>query len=228
MGRRFVLGGALPQGRRLAAGHGGLVRRGRPVHQRIRRVGVPGQDLPAAAGVPGPDRGAGADVRTAVRGGAGPARGRRGPGRAGQLEPAAGAAGPAGAVVPLPSPVPGHAARRARTRGARPGPGTAAPRRRLVPAPRPARGCAGVLHGRGGRRGGRPPDRWALCSDLQPSPDHDASAMVAVAGRPGRHRGTPDRCRIRLDPRRGVGTPGRGRAVGRCGRSAGPGRFAAR
>ena len=63
----------------------------------------------AAAGVPDPDRGAGADVRAAVRGGAGPARVRGGPGRSGPVQPAAGAAGPAEAVVPLPPPVPRHA-----------------------------------------------------------------------------------------------------------------------
>ena len=64
----------------------------------------------SAAGVPDPDRGAGADVRAAVRGGAGPARVRRGAGGSGPVEPAAGAAGPARAVVPLPPPVPRHAA----------------------------------------------------------------------------------------------------------------------
>ena len=57
------------------------VRRGSPVRQRVPGVGVPGPDLPAAAGVPDPDRGAGADVRAAVRGGAGLARVRGGPGR---------------------------------------------------------------------------------------------------------------------------------------------------
>ena len=49
---------------------GGLLRRRRPVRQRVRGVGVPGADLPAAPGVPDPDRGAGADVRAAVRSGA--------------------------------------------------------------------------------------------------------------------------------------------------------------
>ena len=76
-------------------------------------------DLPAAPGVPDPDRDAGADVRAAVRGGARTARRRRDPGRAGPVQPAAGAAGPAWRVVPLPSPVPGHAAGRAGTGRAR-------------------------------------------------------------------------------------------------------------
>ena len=44
---------------------------------------------------------------------------RRDPGGSGAVEPAAGAAGPAGAVVPLPPPVPRHAAGGAGTRGAR-------------------------------------------------------------------------------------------------------------
>ena len=87
-----------------------------------------------AAGVPDQDRGAGADVRAAVRGGAGGARVRRGAGGAGRVEPAAGAAGSSGSVVPLPPPVPRHAAGGAGTPGARPDPGAAAPRRRLVPA----------------------------------------------------------------------------------------------
>ena len=90
------------------------------------------------------------------------ARVRRGPGGSGPVEPAAGAAGPAGTVVPLPPPVPRHAAGGAGTPGARPDPGPAAPRRRLVPAQRPARGSAGVLHGRRGRRCGRPPGGTAL------------------------------------------------------------------
>ena len=51
------------------------------------------------------------------------------------VELAAGAAGPAGAVVPLPPPVPRHAAGGTGTHGARPAAGPAAPRRRLVPAP---------------------------------------------------------------------------------------------
>ena len=61
-------------------------------------------------------------------------RSRRDPGGSGPVEPAAGAAGPAGGVVPLPPPVPRHAAGGAGTPGARPDPGPAAPRRRLVPA----------------------------------------------------------------------------------------------
>ena len=64
----------------------------------------------SAAGVPDPDGGAGAHVRAAVRGSARPARLRRDAGRSRAVEPAAGAAGPAGTVVPLPSPVPRHAA----------------------------------------------------------------------------------------------------------------------
>ena len=72
-------------------------------------------------------------------------------GGSGPVEPAAGAAGPARTVVPLPPPVPRHAARGGRTPGVRPDPGPAPPRRRLVPAQRPARGSAGVLHGCRGR-----------------------------------------------------------------------------
>ena len=51
-------------------GAAGFVRRGRPVRQRVRGVGAPVADLPAAAGVPDPDGGAGAHVRAAVRCGA--------------------------------------------------------------------------------------------------------------------------------------------------------------
>src|ERR1700693_3872208 len=50
------------------------------------------------------------------------------------------AAVPAGPVVPLPSPVPGHAPGGAGTPAARSDAGAAAPRSRLVPAERPARG----------------------------------------------------------------------------------------
>src|SRR5450631_2774307 len=103
MAGRAVSRGAVPEGRRFARERGELIRRGPPVRQRVRGVGVPGPDLPAAAGVLDPDRGAGADVRAAVRGGAGPARVRGVAGRSGPVEPAAGAAGPAGTVVPLPS-----------------------------------------------------------------------------------------------------------------------------
>jgi LuxR family maltose regulon positive regulatory protein len=93
---------------------------------------------PPAAGVPDPDRGAGAHVRAAVRGGARRGRGGCDPGGSGRVELAAGAAGPAGAVVPLPSPVPRHAAGGAGAPGAWPDAGSAAPRGRLVPGQRPA------------------------------------------------------------------------------------------
>ena len=129
-----------------------------------------------------PDRGAGADVRAVVRGGAGPARIRRDPGGSGPVQPAAGAAGPAGPVVPLPSPVPRHAAGAAGTPGARPGPGPAAPRRRLVLAERLARGRAGVLHRRRGRRWGRSPGAETLGADRPARPDHHPPAVVPVAG----------------------------------------------
>ena len=76
---------------------------------------------------------------------------RGGPGRRGPIQPAAGAAGPAGAVVPLPPPVPRHAPGAAGTRRARPDPGAAAPRRRMVPAQRHGRGRA-EFHGHRGRR----------------------------------------------------------------------------
>ena len=89
-----------------------------PAGQPVHAVGVPGADLPAAAGVPDPDRGAGAAVRPAVRGGARPARGRRHAGGCGAVEPAAGAAGLARRVVPLPSAVPRHAAGRTAPPGA--------------------------------------------------------------------------------------------------------------
>ena len=74
-------------------------------------------DLARAAGVPDPDRGAGAHVRAAVRCGARAERVYGSPSRSGAVEPAAGTAGPAGAVVPLPPPVPRHAAGRAGTPG---------------------------------------------------------------------------------------------------------------
>ena len=130
---------------------GGLLYRRAPPGQRVHPVGVPGAAVLAAAGVPDPDRGAGAAVRPAVRGRARRARGRRHPGGSGAVEPAAGAAGLARRVVPLPSPVPRHAAGRTAPPGARADPGPAAPRRRVVRAERPAGGRAGVLH-RGRRR----------------------------------------------------------------------------
>src|SRR5208282_6488397 len=132
MAGRAIPGGALPQGRRLGRAGRGLLRRGRPAGERVHGVRVPGPDLAAAAGVPDPDRGAGADVRAALRDGARPARGRRDPGRSVTVKLAAGAAGPAGRVVPLSPSVPRHAADGAETPGARPGPGPAPPRRRLV------------------------------------------------------------------------------------------------
>src|SRR5262249_61403509 len=142
---RAVPGGAVPAGRRRDTRRGGELWRRRPLGQRVCGVGVLGPDLPAPAGVPDPDRGAGADVRAAVRGGAGAARIRGDAGRPRRVGPAAGAAGPARAVVPLPPPIPRHAARRAGTVGTRTAAGSAAPRRRLVVARRAARGSAGAL-----------------------------------------------------------------------------------
>ena len=77
---------------------------------------------------------------------------RRDPGRPGRVELAAGAAGPAGRVVPLPPSVSRHAAGRTAPPGARPDPCPAAPSRRLVLAKRLARGSAGVRHGSRGPR----------------------------------------------------------------------------
>src|SRR5262249_10405578 len=106
-----MAGGAVPRrvvpsGRRLARRRGRRVRRGRPVRQRVPGGGTPGPDVPAAAGVLDPDRGAGADVRAIVRGGPRPAPLSHDPCRALPVGSAAGAAGPAGTVVPLPPPVP--------------------------------------------------------------------------------------------------------------------------
>ena len=113
---------------------GSFLHRRAPSGQPVPAVGVPGADLRPAAGVPDPYRGAGADVRPAVRGGARPAGGRRYACRSGAVEPAAGAARRAGRVVPLPSPVPRHAAGRTAPPGAGADPCPAAPRRRVVPA----------------------------------------------------------------------------------------------
>ena len=62
----------------------------------------------------------------------------------------------------------------------------------LVPGQRPARGGAGVLHGRRGRRRGRPPSGAARGAGLPAGPGHHHPAVVRVAGGPGRDRGTPD------------------------------------
>ena len=97
-----------------------------------------------------------------------------------------------GRVVPLPPPVPRHAAGGAASPGARPDARPAAPRRRLVPGQQPARGSAGVLHGSRGRRWGRPPGGAAHGVGLPAGPGHDHPAVVRVAGRPRRDRGTPD------------------------------------
>ena len=76
--------------------------------------------------------------------------------RAGAVELAARAAGPAGAVVPLPSPVPRHAPGGAATPRARPGPGPAPAGRAVVRAQRGTRRGTGVLDEGGRRRcGGR-------------------------------------------------------------------------
>ena len=75
---------------------------------------------------------------------------------------------------------------------ARPDTRPAAPCRRLVPEPRHARGGAGVLHGSGGRRWGRPPGGAAHSAGLPAGPGHNHPAVVRVAGGPGRNRRTPD------------------------------------
>src|SRR5262252_5001234 len=105
-----VPGGAVPQGGRPGRGFGSVLRRRRPAGEPVHGVGVPGADLVSAAGLPDPDRGAGADVRAAVRGSTGTAWVCRDAGGAGAVEPAAGAAGPARSVVPVPPPVSRHAA----------------------------------------------------------------------------------------------------------------------
>ena len=56
-------------------------------------------------------------------------------------------------------------------------------------------------------------------ADLPARPGHHPPAVVPVAGRPGRDRGTPDGRRAGRAARRDDGAAGRGRAVGRCGRS---------
>ena len=149
----------------------------------------------------------------------GAARFRRDPDRPGTVGLAAGAAGPAGTVVPLSPPVPRHAAGGTGTPGAGADAGPAAPRRRLVLAQRPAGGSAGVLHRRRGRRHGRLPGGKAICDDLPAGPGHYPAAVVPVAGRPGRDRGTPDGHCVGVDVRRADGAAGGGRAVGRRGRS---------
>src|ERR1035441_5124164 len=138
---------------------------------------------------------------------------------ASHLELAAGTAGPARGLVSLPPPFPRHTRGGTETPRARPDPYPAAPRRRLVLAERHARGGAGVLDGGRGRRRGRWPDRETRGADPPARPGHHRPAVVPVAGGSGRGRGTPDgRCAclalLRVD-----GAAGRGRAVGRRGRS---------
>ena len=83
---------------------------------------------------------------------------------------------------------------------------------------RPARGGAGVLH-RGRRRGrGRPPGGRCGGAGLPARPGHHAPAVVSVAGRAGRDRGTPDDRGAGLAAGRVDGAAGRCRAVGRRGR----------
>ena len=121
-------------------------------------------------------------------------------------------------VVPLPPAVPRHAAGRAAPPGAGADPGPAAPRRRVVRAERPAGGGAGVLH-RSRRRGrGRPPGGRSGGAGLPARPGHHAPAVVSVAGRAGRDRGTPDDRGDGLAAGRVDGAAGRCRAVGRYGR----------
>jgi LuxR family maltose regulon positive regulatory protein len=66
VGGRTVPGGAVLAGRRFATVRRSLIRRWRPVRERVRGVGVPGADLGAPAGIPNPDRGAGAHMRADV------------------------------------------------------------------------------------------------------------------------------------------------------------------
>ena len=82
-----------------------------------------------------------------------------------------------------------------------------------------ARGGAGVLHGSRGRRCGRPPDGTAHGAGLPAGPGHHHPAVVRVAGGSGRDRETPDDRGAGLVVFRADGQAGRGRAVGRCGRS---------
>ena len=180
-------------GKATRSGGGGFVRRGRPVRQRVRGVGVPGPDpqpqrvfltrTAVLERMSGPlceavldQPGSGATLAELAR-----------------VEPAAGAAGPAGTVVPLPPPVPRHAAGR---------PGTLEPglipvlRRRAAAwylQQRPARGGAGVLHrGRGRRR--RPLAWWRelWLSTYRQGRITTLQRWYPVAGGPGRDRGTPD------------------------------------
>ena len=151
----------------------------------------------------------GAPVRAAVRGGGRAERIGCDPGGSGPVELAAGAAGPARGVVPLPPPVPRHAAGGAGTPRARPDARPAPPRGWLVPGERPARGGAGVLDG--GRGHGRCSDGETRGAGSSARPGPDRPAVAWVAGGPGRHRGTPD-------------DRGPGRAVLRADRPAGRGR----
>ena len=75
---------------------------------------------------------------------------------------------------------------------------------------RPARSCAGVLDRRRGRRHGRPPGGETLGADLPARPGRHPAAVVPVAGRAGRDRGTPDGRCVGLDFRRGEGAAGGG------------------
>ena len=123
-----------------------------------------------------------------------------------------------GPVVPLPSPVPRHAAGGAGTPGARPDPGAAAPRRRLVPA---TTTC--------------PRRRWS--TPWPPGTSTRSPAWWRRSALPAYRQGritTLQRWFRWLDDRGGIeghplvavwaaflaaadGTAGRGRAVGRCG-----------
>src|SRR5208282_3917144 len=97
--------------------------------------------------------------------------------------------------------------------------GPAAPRRRLVRGERPARGSAGVLDGGGGRRHSRWPGGETRGADSPARPGPNRRPVAAVAGRSGRDRGTPDGRGAGRAVLRAGGAAGRGRAVGRRGRS---------
>ena len=105
---------------------------------------------------------------------------------------AAGAAGLAGRVVPLPSPVPRHAAGRTAPPGAGADPCPAAPRRRVVRAERPAGRGDGVHHRSGGRRYGRCAGGQTRGAGLPAGQNRRRPAVAPVAGGPGRDGGTPD------------------------------------
>ncbi len=223
LGRRAVPGGAVAaRARRRGRVHRGL-RRGRPAGGRLPRGGGAGGTAARAARLPAAHGDPPTPHRPALRRRHRPRGLRRGPDRAGALQPVPGAPRPAPRVVPLPPPLRRAAAPRAHAGGAGRGGGAAPPG---VPVVRGERrhGRRDPPRGRGGRPGPRRRPHRRLLGRLRAQRldrHHAALAGAAARGprprrpaalpRGGPHRDQPGPARR---PRSRGSTPRSGRRPG--------------